>query len=180
MGAAVALALAALIDVAAGKVVILALAARLFMAQGFNSAYWVEFFSSHPKTHYGNSTLGGFFSYPYDGPPGFVVGQWLGRPDVNVNANLMADGYAAVGLLGVAISALVFSLTLETIRALSPAWMSGWSRSRWQDRCSRCSTRRPSRPCGEAVVLLAIAFLLVCPRELSDTRGQPVRSAERT
>ena len=37
----------------------------------------------------------------------------------NVNANLMADGYAAAGLLGVAISAVVFSLTLETIRALS-------------------------------------------------------------
>lgn len=95
------------------------IALRLLHVQGLNTLYWVDFFGNNPRTRWANGVLGVFNDYPYNAPPGFVVGQSRGRVGTNVNANFLGDGYGALGIFGVLISVAVIAGYLYALRIAS-------------------------------------------------------------
>lgn len=96
----------------------LTISLRLLHVQGINTLYWVDFFGSNPKTRWANGLLGIFNDYPYEQPPGFVVGQSRGRAS-NVNVNFLGDGYGAFGVVGSIVSILIMCGYFYGLRVLS-------------------------------------------------------------
>jgi hypothetical protein len=77
---------------------------RMTGTPGLLTAYYYEFFSSHPKAHLGQSI---FFSswvhYPYAlGTPELIGYYYFHDASMSANANLWADAYANFGYFGIA------------------------------------------------------------------------------
>jgi len=87
-----------------------------------NLAYF-EFFETHPKTYYSHISPVNFITnmYPYnDLGLGKVVGQYFWAEDMNANANFWAtDGIAAIGISGVLIISLFFTIILIYINKVT-------------------------------------------------------------
>ncbi|MFC4371252.1 hypothetical protein [Citricoccus nitrophenolicus] len=81
---------------------------RLMITSGYLTAIYADFYSTAPKHVWSYSFLSGIASSPYDAPPSIYLGQrYFGFEDLNVNANLFADGFANLGVAGIAIEALI-------------------------------------------------------------------------
>lgn len=91
------------------------------MAGGLTGVYH-SFFEANPNTHYSHINLvGQFIDYPYDQSLGRTIGQSLGSPTMNANANFFAtDGIAAAGILGVLLIGPVIGLTLAVFDSIIP------------------------------------------------------------
>jgi hypothetical protein len=98
---------------------------RLLFVPGLLSSAYFDFFSSHPYMMWKYSKIGGLIEnvlgIPIYNPywsfsgPGFVIGKlYFGSPTMNANANLWADGFANLGLVG---------MLVETIIALLYLWL---------------------------------------------------------
>ncbi|QCU77548.1 hypothetical protein E7744_04425 [Citricoccus sp. SGAir0253] len=81
---------------------------RLMITSGYLTAIYADFYSEAPKHLWSYSFLSGITTSPYDAPPSIYLGQkYFGFEELNVNANLFADGFANLGVAGIAIEALV-------------------------------------------------------------------------
>lgn len=95
---------------------------RTIVGVGYITGVYYSFFASHPQTLFSHIRgLGWLGHNPYGSTSlGFVIGESLGSPENNANANLWADGYASYGLLGMlfvtALAAVVFYVIDSSLR----------------------------------------------------------------
>lgn len=86
---------------------------RVFLTAGYLLPMYRDVYDSGQWALWDYSFLGPLVETRYTTSPGFFVGTIvLGRPDVQLNASLFADGYANLGLLGIAIEAAFLVLLL--------------------------------------------------------------------
>jgi len=86
---------------------------RLILTPGLLSGYYVDFFSQNPKAMYGHSVLEGIVDYPYgESPARLISSTYFGSEEGRSNANLWADGFANLGLPGVAIATVSLALVM--------------------------------------------------------------------
>jgi hypothetical protein len=84
------------------------LVSRVFLTAGYLQVLYLRAYDAKPWALWDYSFLGPFVETEYTQSPGFFVASTtLGRPDIQLNAGLFADGYANAGLLGIAIEAAV-------------------------------------------------------------------------
>jgi hypothetical protein len=88
---------------------------RTFVMTGYITGIYYDYFRHSPTTMFSHIRgLGWLGHNPYGTSLGFVIGESLGQPDNNANANLWADGFASYGLLGMifvtVLAAVLFHL----------------------------------------------------------------------
>jgi hypothetical protein len=89
---------------------------RIFQTAGYLMIHYRDVYEGAPPALWDYSFLGPLVDAPYSTSPGFHVGAIaFGRPDIQANAGLFADGYANLGLVGIAIEALALLAILMTI-----------------------------------------------------------------
>lgn len=80
---------------------------RIYLTAGYLMPHYRDVYDGAPWAMWDYSFLGPLVDAPYTMSPGFYVGaKALGRPDIQANAGLFADGYANLGLAGIAIEAV--------------------------------------------------------------------------
>jgi hypothetical protein len=90
------------------------LVARVFMVAGYLMPMYRDAYDTGEWALWDHSFLAPFVSTPYTVSPGFYVSMVsLNRPDVQLNGSLVADGYANLGLLGIAIEAAFLVILLR-------------------------------------------------------------------
>ncbi|GAA1255293.1 hypothetical protein GCM10009609_18220 [Pseudonocardia aurantiaca] len=89
---------------------------RFLVTPGLLTAGYVQVFDDIEKAKLAHSIFSSFLDYPYaEEPPPLVGGAFFGNPETHANANLLADGYANFGYLGMVAACLVFVCLLWTI-----------------------------------------------------------------
>jgi hypothetical protein len=89
---------------------------RFLVTPGLLTAGYVQVFDDIEKARLAHSIFSSFLHYPYaEEPPPLIGGAFFGNPDTNANANLLADGYANFGYLGMVAACLVLVVLLWTI-----------------------------------------------------------------
>ena len=88
---------------------------RYFISSGYATQVYYEYFLNHPVTHFSQvSGFGWLANNPYPGTSiGFVIGESLGNPLNQINANLWADGFACLGATGAIITTIVAAFSLH-------------------------------------------------------------------
>jgi hypothetical protein len=80
---------------------------RIYLTAGYLMPHYRDVYDGAPWAMWDYSFLGPLVDAPYTMTPGFYVGAMaLRRPDIQANAGLFADGYANLGLMGIAIEAV--------------------------------------------------------------------------
>ena len=81
---------------------------RFLVTPGLLTAGYVQVFDDIDKARLAHSILSPFFDYPYTKDPPFLVGAtFFGNPETHANANILADGFANFGYLGMVAACLV-------------------------------------------------------------------------
>jgi hypothetical protein len=90
---------------------------RAFVGLGYITGVYYDFFRHSPQTMFAHIRgLGWLGHNPYAGTGlGFVIGQSLGQPTNNANANLFADGFASYGLLGMVLVTVITAAAFHMI-----------------------------------------------------------------
>ena len=89
---------------------------RFLVTPGLLTAGYVQVFDDIEKAKLGHSIFSSSLHYPYAAePPSLVGAEFFGDPQVHANANLLADGYANFGYLGIVLACLVLVVLLWTI-----------------------------------------------------------------
>lgn len=89
---------------------------RVFLTAGYLMPLYRNVYDGNPPALWDYSFLGPLVDAPYDRTPGFHVAEtMLNRPDIQLNASLFADGYANLGLAGIAIEAAALVIILKLI-----------------------------------------------------------------
>lgn len=82
------------------------------------SYYYYDFFEGSPVL-LSNSVMSGFFSYPHQLEPAYLIGDlYYQKPDMSANNGIITDGFMHFGILGVIIWAILFSFILKLIDSL--------------------------------------------------------------
>lgn len=93
---------------------------RVFATAGYLMPLYRDVYDDNPPALWAYSFLSSFIESSYDTSPGFQVArETLGRSDVQLNASLFADGYANLGLAGIAIEAAALAIILILIDSAS-------------------------------------------------------------
>jgi len=97
-----------------------------FMPASLSFAYF-DFFSTNAHTYWANSVMSGFFVYPYGdvGIP-YVIGDYLGYPQMGANNGFVSSGFAHAGIFGVFFYATLIGLLLRVINDISQGLMPVW------------------------------------------------------
>lgn len=92
---------------------------RFLIIPGMLTAAYVQVYDDRPKHAWVYAGLNPFSQDPYHGtPPGFVVAaDFSGNAQANANANFLADGYANLGYIGLAVGVVVVVLILWGVNA---------------------------------------------------------------
>lgn len=86
---------------------------RMMITAGHLTPYYLETYSNGRWAYWAYSFMAPFIENPYETTPGFHVAiTAFGRPDIQANANLFADGYANLGYTGIALEALFLGALL--------------------------------------------------------------------
>jgi hypothetical protein len=89
---------------------------RFLVTPGLLTAGYVEVFDDIDKARLAHSVLSPFFDYPYAEDPPFLVGAaFFGNPETHANANILADGFANFGYLGMVAACLVAVVLLWAV-----------------------------------------------------------------
>lgn len=93
---------------------------RLFLLPGLLTGYYYDFFSTNPKTMNLDPISRRLFTSSYEERVPSIVGRvFFDSQEMNANAHLWADAYAALGLVGMIIVTIVFGLILWTFNSLA-------------------------------------------------------------
>jgi hypothetical protein len=86
---------------------------RMTALPGLLTAYYYEFFSSHPYALLGHSIFKSLVDYPYAVQPPYIIAfTYFHTSTMESNANLWADAYANFGYAGIIIFSLLFAVVL--------------------------------------------------------------------
>lgn len=89
---------------------------RFLITPGLLTGAYVWLFADIEKAHLSHSFLSPFFQYPYSREPPQLIGElFFGNAGTNANANLLADGFANFGFLGMLLECLVLMVVLWII-----------------------------------------------------------------
>jgi hypothetical protein len=89
---------------------------RFLVTPGLLTAGYVQVFDDIDKAHLAHSILSPFFDYPYAKEPPWLVGAaFFDNPETHANANLLADGFANFGHLGMVAACLVAVVLLWAV-----------------------------------------------------------------
>lgn len=103
------------------------LARRVFFMPASLSFTYFEFFSANAHTYWANSILSGVFVYPYgDVNIPYVIGEYLGTPEMGANNGFVSSGYAHAGVLGVFSYATIVGVLLRLVDDVSSGCMPTW------------------------------------------------------
>ncbi|NPA30693.1 MAG: hypothetical protein GXO37_01680 [Chloroflexi bacterium] len=98
---------------------------RIFYVPGLLTAFYLEYFSTHPKWYWAHTLIGRLFGLlPPAGTsapgPGFLIGEaYFQNPAGNANVNFWADAFANLGNPGVILVTLGLFLLLWLYDSLS-------------------------------------------------------------
>lgn len=82
------------------------------------SYYYYDFFEGSPVL-LSNSIMSGFFSYPHQLEPAYLIGDlYYQKPDMSANNGIITDGFMHFGVVGVIVWAIIFSFILKLIDSL--------------------------------------------------------------
>ncbi|QCI11300.1 hypothetical protein E6B08_07700 [Pseudomonas putida] len=103
------------------------LSRRVFYVPADLCFVYFDYFSTHAQVYWSNSVLSSLFIYPYGdiGIP-YVIGGYLGKPDMGANNGFVSSGYAHAGLFGVFFYATLVGLLLKLVNDLSSGRMPIW------------------------------------------------------
>ncbi|MFE4704932.1 hypothetical protein [Peribacillus simplex] len=88
-------------------------ARRMIVTPGLLTAYYVDFFSTHPKALLSYSIFEKFIDPVYDKSPPYIIGtEYFGRPEMAANANMFADAFANFGYIGFLIYTVILAAIL--------------------------------------------------------------------
>jgi hypothetical protein len=91
---------------------------RILATPGLLSADYLDFFSTHSKTLFGESLPG--INNPYGISPAFVIGRaFFHNTQTSANANLFAAGYAGLGEFGVILMSILAAIYLRFLDVVS-------------------------------------------------------------
>jgi hypothetical protein len=94
---------------------------RAFVGPGHATGLYFVFSNENIHTYF--SHVRGFewvSINPYAGQSlGNVIGEWIGQPGNNINANLWADSFIAVGFFGPVIATVILSILLNVLDSFS-------------------------------------------------------------
>lgn len=102
-------------------------ARRVFFVPASLCFTYFEFFANHAHTYWANSILSAFLAYPYGdiGIP-YVIGDFLGKPEMGANNGFISSGYAHAGVWGVFFYATILGVLLRLINDISTGYMPLW------------------------------------------------------
>lgn len=92
---------------------------RLMATPGVLTSAYVRVFDEYPRYYWSHSFLSGFFDPPSQLNPAYFVGQAYQGREIQANVNLMGDGYANAGVLGILIEAGVLIVIFMALDAAS-------------------------------------------------------------
>lgn len=100
---------------------------RVFYVPADLCFVYFDYFSSHAQVYWSNSILSSLLAYPYGdrGIP-YVIGEYLGKPNMGANNGFVSSGYAHAGLFGVFFYAILVGLLLKLVNDLSRGSMPIW------------------------------------------------------
>jgi hypothetical protein len=91
---------------------------RMLITAGHLTPIYVDVYQDQEKAVWAYSFLKGIVPDPYGTSPAFFVGEaYYGNPALTANANLIADGYANLGVAGVLIEAAFLIVLLLAINS---------------------------------------------------------------
>ncbi len=98
---------------------------RAFYVPANLNYVYMDYFSTHPHTIWSNSFLRYFIDSPYSMDPVFVIGDYLGYPEMSANTGIFGTGYMHLGIFGLAIYSLltIFFLNLTQQFTKIPIWI---------------------------------------------------------
>ena len=103
-----------------GSTLVLALfVTRVMVIPGQLTAYYYDFFTTHPTYMLGHSFLRWLFQSPYDLDPPYLIGLLYEHKVTDANANIWADAMANFGLAGIIPITLVLGLVLLLLDVVS-------------------------------------------------------------
>jgi hypothetical protein len=96
-----------------------------FVPTDLNYIYF-DYFSSYDYLYWSNSSVlkDYFITYPYDRPSSFVIGDYMGFPDLAANTGIFGSGYMHFGLIGIIIYMALFAIYVNLVQQFSrlPEW----------------------------------------------------------
>jgi hypothetical protein len=97
----------------------------LFVPVQLDYAYY-NFFSTHPKVMWSDSFWMPFAHSPYRVAMSYVIGDYLGSPDMHANDGYVASGFGHAGPFGVFVYTVILGFTLKFVdnesRRLGAIW----------------------------------------------------------
>ena len=102
-------------------------ARRVFFVPANLCFTYFEFFADHAHAYWANSILSAFLAYPYGdvGIP-YVIGDYLGKPEMGANNGFISSGYAHAGVWGVLFYATILGVLLRLVNDISSGFMPVW------------------------------------------------------
>ena len=89
---------------------------RFLLTSGMLTSTYIAFFSEQPKLYLSHSVLAPWMTYPFQLPYTRQVGLYVtGDPRTSMNANVIADGFANAGWLGVAVACVAVAIVLALV-----------------------------------------------------------------
>jgi hypothetical protein len=93
---------------------------RMIITPGLLTGFYFEFFGDQPKALLAHSIFRGFFDYPYDVTPPFLIGRaYFNNVAASANANFLADAFANFGYFGLFLFTTVLGLILWFVDSLT-------------------------------------------------------------
>ncbi|MND33626.1 hypothetical protein D3C76_154850 [compost metagenome] len=103
------------------------LSRRVFYVPADLCFVYFEYFSSHAHVYWSNSILSSLQAYPYGRVAiPYVIGDYLGKPEMGANNGFISSGFAHAGLFGVIFYAALVGLLLRLVNDLSSERMPVW------------------------------------------------------
>jgi len=97
---------------------------RVFFIPTHLNYVYFDYFSFHDFLYWSNSILKSIFTYPYEVAPVFVIGDYLGKPNMAANTGIFGSGYMHLGIVGIIIYMILLSFIINIIQQFNklPIW----------------------------------------------------------
>lgn len=150
------------------------------------TAIYLDFYDTHPFHLLGNSSLAPWVTSPYQyGPARNISLYTTGTPDIAMNANLFADGFAQFGWFGVAIMSALLVVYLRVLDRAATGLPSAVTSLVVVMPAVTLSNTSLQTSLLSHGLLAALLVILIAPRNIwgrryGGRRGQPIRVAGST
>ncbi len=98
---------------------------RVFFVPTQLNFTYIDYFNAHEFLYWSNSIFKHFITYPYDVPPVFIIGEYMGYPEAAANTGLFGSGYMQAGIFGILFYIFIMALVINILQQfkLLPKWI---------------------------------------------------------